>query len=280
MRSLTAKTADLLIALSLITLLASAKAIAGKFPGQISQVKGIVEVQKGVSGKWYKAAEGLPLQLKDRIRTDKASSCDLELDDGSLIYVDENTEASVEFIELTKEKHTSTIGLWLGKLLSNVKKTPSTKMKIKCPTAVISVRGTEFAVEADTASANVGVFEGMVSVSSDTEKTGEELDAQASTAAPQGAALNEVSVKPGEETTVDKGAAPKPPTRLSLLMQKNRERMNELRGRVEQLREKLKREKPEYLDKVRQSTLDRFIKAREQRNGLREKLKNEREQIK
>jgi ferric-dicitrate binding protein FerR (iron transport regulator) len=153
-------------------------------------------------------------------------------------------------------------------------------MSIKCPTAVISVRGTEFAVEAGSAAASVGVFSGEVAVSSASEKSGEELEAAASTEAVTAPSLAEVSVKPGEETTIDKGESPKPPTRLSLLMQKNAARMNELRGRAQELREKLKRVKPEYLDKLRQETLDRVTNINEKRNQLRERIKEQREQVK
>jgi len=256
------------------------KAFCGKFPGEISAVKGTVEVKKAAKNQWFKAVNGLPVQLKDKIRTQKDSSCNLELDDGSLIFVDENTEASVEFMEITSEKHSSILGLWAGRLLSNIKKTSSTKMSIKCPTAVISVRGTEFAVEAGSAAASVGVFSGEVAVSSASEKSGEELEAAASTEAVTAPSLAEVSVKPGEETTIDKGESPKPPTRLSLLMQKNAARMNELRGRAQELREKLKRVKPEYLDKLRQETLDRVTNINEKRNQLRERIKEQREQVK
>jgi predicted phage gp36 major capsid-like protein len=94
------------------------------------------------------------------------------------------------------------------------------------------------------------------------------------------ATVPEVNLKPGEETTIDKGESPKAPTKLSLLMQKNEARLNELRGRVQELREKLKRTKPEYLDKVRQEALDRAMKLSDQRNQLREKIKEQREQIK
>lgn len=274
------------------------KAFCGKFPGEITEVKGTVEVQKAGRPKWYKAISGLPVQLKDRIRTQANSSCNLELDDGSLIFVDENTEASVEYIEVSSDKHTSTLGLWFGKLLNNIKKTSSTKMKIKCPTAVISVRGTEFAVIASSLSADVGVFEGAVAVSSATTMSGEELEEQVSTstAAAQVTVstttvqistssivttpLAEVSVKPGEQTTVAHGETPQTPTKLSRLMQKNMERLDSLKGRVQELREKLKRTKPEYLDQVRQEVLDRVMSMKDERNELREKLKYQREHVK
>src|SRR3989339_694582 len=182
-----------LIGVLFVIIFLTVSAYSSKFPGEISQIKGTVEVQKDGKAQWFKAIEGLPVQLKDRIKTQKNSSCNLELDDGSLIFIDQNTEASVDFIEVTQDRHTSTLGLWFGKLLSNIKKNQDTKMRIKCPNAVISVRGTEFAVEVGTNSAEVGVFEGEVAVSSATEKTGEELDAIQAAA---------ISVKPDEQTTI------------------------------------------------------------------------------
>lgn len=253
-------------------IMTASQAYCSKFSGEISQIKGTVEVQKTGRQQWLKAINGLPVQLKDKIRTRQKSSCNLELDDGSLIFVDQNTKASVEFIEVTQERHSSTLGLWFGKLLSNVKKNQTTKMNIKCPSAVISVRGTEFAVEVGTGTTDVGVFEGEVAVSTDTGKTGEELDAME----PEASA---VSVRPDEQTTVVQGEAPKPPTRLSLMMQKNRDKMNELRGRADQLREKLKRARPESMDKVRQKALDRFLSVKEEKNSLKERIKNKRDQL-
>ncbi len=271
------KTAVLFAILYSGVLVFSGKAFCSKFPGEISQVKGVVEVQKAGRTLWFKAIDGLPLQLKDKIRTQANSSCNLEIDDGSLIFVDQNTQASVEYIEITQEKHSTTLGLWVGKLLNNIKKSPSTKMRIKCPTAVISVRGTEFAVEVSSQSADVGVFDGEVAVSSASEKSGEDIELSSSTA--QNDVTPLVSVKPDEQTTIAMGEPPKPPSKLSLLMQKNKDRLNELKGRVQELREKLKRTKPEYLDKVRQEALDRVMGIKDQRDQLREKIGSQRDEL-
>jgi hypothetical protein len=63
------------------------------------------------------------------------------------------------------------------------------------------------------------------------------------------------------------------------MMQKNRDKMNELRGRAEQLREKLKRARPESMDKVRQSALDRFLRVKEEKSGLKERISNQRDKL-
>jgi TolA-binding protein len=105
------------------------------------------------------------------------------------------------------------------------------------------------------------------------------VQASIATVIAQAAEQPEVSLKPGEETTVNKGESPKPPARLSLLMQKNEARLNDLRGRVQELREKLKRVKPEYLDKVRQEALDRVMNINDQKSRLRDRIESQRDQL-
>ncbi|MBN1824135.1 MAG: FecR domain-containing protein [Endomicrobiales bacterium] len=262
--------------IALLALSAPAALQAVQYVGEVQAVKGTVEIQKPAKDVWFRAVNGMPVEAKDRIRTSKNSSCNLELDDGSLMFVDENTEATIEFIELTGEKHSSSISLWFGKLLNNIKKTPSTKMKIKCPTAVISVRGTEFAVIASSGDANVGVFDGEVAVGSSggEEKTGEELDYEA-----EEKLKHEVSLKADEETTVAEGEPPLEPTKLQAVMLKQKERLNGLRDRVKKLREKLKRVKPEELQETRRMILERAMNLKEKRDELRDKMKGIRKQL-
>lgn len=261
---------------------------AAKYCGEIQALKGVVEVNKGANG-WFKAVQGMPVQAKDRLRTGAASSCNLELDDGSLIYVAEKTEASIEYIELTQEKHDSVIALWVGKVLNNIQKSRPTKMKVRCPSATIAVRGTQFAVEVSTSGkTNVGVFEGRVAVSSGATSgtapavalsSGAVPGVAVSTAAPAEAASDEVDVNADEETTVAPGDKPAKPTRLQALMQKNKEQMDALRQRVQELKEKLKRTPPEEIEQARQKALDRYLALKQERDNQKESFKSKRDEL-
>ena len=229
-----------------VTALFRAAAYVAEFPGEISDVKGTVEILKEGCDAWAEAVEGMPVQPKDRIKTWRNSSCNLEFDDGSLIYVSENSQASVEYLELSEEKHSSKISLWVGKLLAKIAKSKDTKMEIHTPVSVNSVRGTEFAVETTGEKSDVGVFEGKVAVKSSEDLTGEEIDLLAD-----------------QETSVPKGMKPERPRALQDAMLRNRERMTEIRTRFANLKERLKRLPPEQRMQARKAALEKYSAHRE-----------------
>ncbi|HAX61141.1 MAG TPA: hypothetical protein DCX95_01075 [Elusimicrobia bacterium] len=232
------------------------------FSGELAEIKGTVEILKEGETEWVSVVSGMPVQLKDRLKTGNNSSCDMELDDGSIIYIGENTEASVEMLELTADKHSSKISLWFGKILANISKSKNTKMEVHSPTAIVAVRGTEFVVESKGEETDVGVFDGEVGVKNT-----------------EGETIEEVTVKPDEETSVRKGVRPRPPSRL-ILMQKNKERNLRIRNRVAQLRERLKRVPPEKRAKARQLAYEKFQKLREKRIEQIKKNQQKRRAIK
>lgn len=216
------------------------------FSGEIGEIKGTVEILKEGETEWLPVVSEMPVQLKDRLKSAENSSCNLELDDGSIIFIGENTETSVEMLELTAESHNSKIALWFGKIIANISKSKNTKMEVHSPTAIVAVRGTEFAVESKAEETDVGVFDGEVGVKNTEGET------------------EEVTVKPDEETSVRKGVRPLPPSRL-VMMQKYKERNLHIRNRVSHLRERLKRLPPEKRAKARQIAFERFKKVREKR---------------
>ncbi|OGS18404.1 MAG: hypothetical protein A2219_04205 [Elusimicrobia bacterium RIFOXYA2_FULL_50_26] len=235
---------------------------AADFSGEISDVKGTVEILKEGSDAWANAVEGMPAQPKDRIKTWRSSSCCLEFDDGSLIYVSENSQASIEFLELSEEKHSSKISLWVGKLLAKIAKSKETKMEIHTPVSVNSVRGTEFAVETTGEKSEIGVFEGKVSVKGSDDLSGEEIDLLAD-----------------QQTSVPKGMKPERPQALQEAMLRNRERMTEIRARVARLKERLKRLPPEERMKARRVALEKYSAYREKIRDRNIDIKKRRQQL-
>ncbi|MBN1383791.1 MAG: FecR domain-containing protein [Elusimicrobia bacterium] len=260
-----AKTWSSLMLLAFIySLLPTPCLCAETYYGEIGEVKGTVEILQDGEEEWIPAVGEMPVQLKDRVKTAEKSSCNLELDDGSLIYIGENTETSVEILDITGKKHESKISLWFGKLIANIKKSKQTKMSVHTPTAICAVRGTEFAVETEGEESSVGVFDGQVGVKSTEDAEDEE----------------EISIDPDQETTVMKGNPPRPPRKLSEDMLKYKERNEKLRERVKLLKERLKRTSLKDRLKKRNEALGKFKELREKRLKQKEKLKEQRDKLK
>lgn len=232
---------------------------SSKYYGEIADIKGSVWLIEDT--QLIPLENGMPVRPNDKIKTGKNSSCNIELDDGTFIFVGEKTEFTVESVEITEEKNESKISLWLGKLLASISRRRKTKFNIHTPVSVIAVRGTEFAVEADETKTNVGVFDGEVAVSS--------IDLP-----------EEVAVKADEETSVLKNGKPSRPVKLQAIMQKNKEKMQKLKGRIQELRERLKRLPPEQRYEARRRALERFQSLKEKRLKQLQKIKEKHENIK
>ncbi|MCX5781860.1 MAG: FecR domain-containing protein [Elusimicrobia bacterium] len=234
---------------------------AQNFSGEITDIKGTVQVSTSTENSWVNAIEGIPVLPNYRIKTDLKSSCIINLDDGSLIFIDENTSASIDILEITGDHHNSRFSLMMGKILANIEKSKNTKMEIKTPNSIAAVRGTEFAVEVNTVTTNVGVFDGKVAV------VNPEVSPE------------EVLLNPDEETTVEKGAKPRKPEKLKEVMLRNKERMSSIREKVKALKEKLKRVPPEERTKMRKDAFERFNNIKKERNDLKEKIKDRNKQL-
>ncbi len=234
---------------------------AQNFSGEITDIKGTVQISTSTENNWANAVEGMPVLPDYRIKTNLKSSCIINLDDGSLIFIDENTSASVDILEITGDRHSSRFSLLIGKILANIEKSKNTKMEIKTPNSVAAVRGTEFAVEVNTVTTNVGVFDGKVAVAN------------------PDVSPEEVLLNPDEETTVEKGAKPGRPEKLKEVMLRNKERMFSIREKVKALKEKLKRVPPEERIKMRKGAFERFNNIKKERSGLKEKIKERNKQL-
>ncbi|MCM2305274.1 MAG: FecR family protein [Elusimicrobia bacterium] len=123
---------------------------------------GSPQVQRaGKAGR--ETVNGLPVPLSagDTVHTGKGGRIFLQFLDGSQSTVDQNAVFSVE-----EEKADSvSLSLTVGKIWCAVSKLANRRFRVRTPTAVASVRGTEFTVESfgDKRTA-VEVFGGMVAV--------------------------------------------------------------------------------------------------------------------
>jgi hypothetical protein len=103
----------------------------------------------------------------DTIRTGEASAVDLEFPNGALLRVKERTTISINSI-LSQEDTQVEIALNRGKIFSKIKNKLKDKesFRIKTPTMVAGVRGTEFSVSEDEIP-KIMVLEGEVSAEKD-----------------------------------------------------------------------------------------------------------------
>lgn len=230
---------------------------SSRYYGEVADIKGSVWLIE--DSRQIPLGNGMPVRPNDKIKTGRNSSCSIELDDGTFIFVAEKTEFTIENVEIAEESNKSKISLWFGKLLANISKMKKTKFDIHTPVSVISVRGTELAVESSETKSDIGVFEGEVAVSG--------------VGSPE-----EVRVKADEETSVVKNEKPSRPVKLQEVMRRNKEKMLELRDRINQLRERLKREPPEVRQEARKRALERFKALKEKRlehhNRIKERHEN------
>ncbi len=131
------------------------------FCAYLSEVKGEVFIKPQDSAFWNKIesqAGNLKIKNRDEIRTSRASSAEIVMDDGSRIKI-----APFSYFRLEEENQTAAkINLMAGKIRNWVKKF-SKKFDVKTPTAVCAVRGTDFMVAVDMeGGTRVEVYDGSV----------------------------------------------------------------------------------------------------------------------
>jgi hypothetical protein len=125
--------------------------------GRIKSVKGEVKIER--DGKLIAAEPGAMVEVADTVRTGSDSTVGIAFLDNSLLSAGPNSELVVE--KFLFDVHTDegqfdtrlkkgTLGVVSGRI---VKQSPEA-MRVKTPSAVMGVRGTEFIVKVDQASTN------------------------------------------------------------------------------------------------------------------------------
>ncbi|MFC1855817.1 FecR domain-containing protein [Thermodesulfobacteriota bacterium] len=170
------------------------------FAAQAGEVDVVIGVSQNLEDK---AVEWKRLKLKDPVmgesivRTLKDSRLKLSLIDGSIMLLTESSKAKVESVE---KEGKSFFRMFSGKIRAVVKKvvSPKSSFEIKTPTAIVGVKGTNFAVILSKDMTEVITFDGVVSVSNVLEEVG-----------------GEVLVKANYYTKVTRYAPPSEPVELS-----------------------------------------------------------------
>jgi len=136
--------------------LAAALAMAGTAMaadiGQVKVSKGDVQIQRGATKQAAKV--GMGIQASDVLLTGSDGSAGLTFTDNSLVSVGPNSVFAIDRYSFDTTTHAGEFegSLRKGKLAAvsgkMVKQSPEA-MKIRTPSAVMGVRGTEFVVQVD-----------------------------------------------------------------------------------------------------------------------------------
>jgi hypothetical protein len=136
--------------LIILAALALAGPVLANDIGQVKVAKGTVQIER--EGKRMPAAVGTPVRTADVLVTGADGSAGITFSDNSLISVGPNSVFAIDKYQFDSTTHVGEFegSLRKGKLAAvsgkMVKQTPES-MKIRTPSSVMAVRGTEFVVE-------------------------------------------------------------------------------------------------------------------------------------
>lgn len=128
-------------------------------PGVVLYPKGDVQVRVG-GAAWQTVSAQTELVAGQEVRTTKESAAEIVFSDGSRIILSANAQFLVE----KTDRREASFNLSLGKLRAYFSGVFSSRMNIRTPTAVCSVRGTEFEMSAGEKT-EISVDEGHLEVS-------------------------------------------------------------------------------------------------------------------
>lgn len=226
-----------------------------RWDARITAASGEVSVHPADGSDPVPAEAGMPLDQGDRIVTATGASAEVAFDGGSIVALRENADFTLE----RTETDSSSFLLAMGSLIAKIEKLGARQMRVRTPTCVAAVRGTEFGVEVEDAErTHVGVYdEGRVEVRSESGGT--------------------ETLQPQQETSVRKGEAPLKAFALKRfalhqkLMQRNRTRIREIRKRWKTLA-------PDQRRELRHKVLERMRERRQQIQQKRENARQKRDQ--
>jgi hypothetical protein len=251
-----------LIAATLALLLAAAaplRARAEDWDARLGAVSGDVTVIAADGSPDASGEDGMPLEEGDRVVVAEGGSAEVALDGGSLITVRENSDFKIE----KAAKGDSSFFLSVGSLLAKIQKLGTQRMRVRTPTAVAAVRGTEFGVETDGESSYVGVFdEGKVEVEG-------------------GAGGKPELLLANQETSVMKGGAPVHAIQLQRFVAR-RALMRAHGRRIASIKAKWQALPPEQRRELRKKLIERARENRkkfiEKRAAMKQKVEERRKQ--
>ncbi|MBI4690424.1 MAG: FecR domain-containing protein [Nitrospirae bacterium] len=155
----------ILIPLCLLVFVSGVFAAAGK----VSKLSGEVSYRTRANIPYQAAKEGIELEVGYWIKTGKNGWARLSLSDGSTFTLANNTEFEIDRYLISSKKKEGIFKLSQGKLRAAVVKFAGrTDFKVKSPTAVAGIKGTEFLMMTQGYANVLFGEEGVVGISGDT----------------------------------------------------------------------------------------------------------------
>lgn len=152
------RTAGIAVALALTVFGTVSPARAEAVVGKIIQVTGKAHIKRGTNT--LEAAQGMPVELHDQLKTEVAAEVSLQMADNSVLTVNESSELSIDESVVGAGVRTNTsVGLITGSvrsLVSAAARTAAPSFTVTTPNAIAGVRGTDFVVRYDAGKARKG----------------------------------------------------------------------------------------------------------------------------
>lgn len=145
--------------LALSVFLSPVSAFAGAY---LSKTAGLVQMKSGSADRWD-PVKTIPAQIVagDSVRTGLKASATLQFEDGSHVELGSNSSFTLEEASGSR----SMINLGFGAIKAFVQRLGARRFQVRTPTAVCSVRGTEFRVEVMSGGRTVvDLYKGLLGV--------------------------------------------------------------------------------------------------------------------
>ncbi|MDI6688675.1 MAG: FecR family protein [Desulfobacterales bacterium] len=113
---------------------------------------------------WVNADFDMKIYQGDQIRTETESRCEIILEDGTMVRMDENTFQQFEKCMVSKTAKEVSLFMSSGKMWLNARKilAKSDSFKVRTNKAVCAIRGTKFRVDTDDEQTRISVHKGIV----------------------------------------------------------------------------------------------------------------------
>lgn len=122
--------------------------------------KGRVEMRSGAQGAWVAVSAPSPMQPGDEVRTVEQGTAEIDVPDGSKILLSRGTTFRLERADSSE----TMFSLPVGKLKAALTGLFSSRLRVRLPKAVCSVRGTVFEMSAAEDSSEVTMGDGLLEV--------------------------------------------------------------------------------------------------------------------
>ena len=207
-----------------------------EYESRLTAVKGEVTVITAEAPEGVAGEADMPLAAEDKVKTGPDSSAELAFSGEHCVSLRSNSELAITSLK----RDDAELNLALGSLLAMVRSLAGGSFRVRTPSAVAAVRGTEFGVEVEAGNpgqTHVGVFdEGKVAVSGQTGPP--EL------------------LKSNQETSVRRGGQPLAAYQLRRFA-RHRQFMRTLRGRTAAMRRHWRALAPEQRQALRRRLLQK-----------------------